>query len=703
MPDLNFRIGADIRPLQNAINQARQEITRGLGSIGGVGGLLTGAGVAAGLQKAVTDHVQRATEIAKLAQLANASIAEASKLLATGEQFGATGDAMATAMKKISSAAANQPELFKAIGVATEDASGKSRSAIDIFGDLRKQLSEGANDYKTNAAAAAILGKGMEELYPFLRATESQVQAVAAQAGAMGLVMSTEDVAAALAFAGSLKVAEAQGNAVSQMIAQTLIPKLADLTEAAFTAGDMLQQLFSTPAAHTGGVQGIPIISGLINGVSNIADILGGNPTDALKQINDSVNQRAKIRADFAKLSAANLTGSGGSFEFPTPAGPKGRDVVADAMRDRIDAIKETAKEQQQATRDALQAYEREKQAVIDTTTEEKDAGRKLFEADIQHIQDVADAEAAAHQQRERRRDDALSGLREQIRGTQELTDLERARADVSNAEAAAASERNVEIFRSAGQSQNEYGRAVRDQQKKVADADKRVAETKKKLDEDTAKNGIEARIRAIEAERTADARLMEDKKAASDLVLKNIHRQMDLEQQSYQQTIDDMTKELKAEQRRVGDIIEAETRKTDAVVLDLEKELKEHIRVAAAVGSAWDFATRPRKIIITTTGATPPIGTGAGGSGPSLTEFAAGGEGVITEPTLLVNARTGVPFASVAENAPEEFAFGRSRGGVTSTVNAYGIGISDAARLIARETAWALARRAGRGYGRRR
>jgi hypothetical protein len=700
LPDLNFRIGADIRPLQSAINQARREITRGLGSIGGVGGLLTGAGVAAGLQKAVTDHVQRATEIAKLAQLANASIAEASRLLATGEQFGATGDLMAAAMKNVASAAATQPELFKAIGVATTDATGAGRRNIDMFNDLRKVLSTGANDYKTVAAATDILKKSTGDLYPFLRATETQVQAVAAAAADMGLVMSEDDVAAALAFAGSMKVAEAQGSALSQMIATALIPKLADLTEAAFTAGDMLQQLF-TQAPKGGLLNDVPILGGLQNFVTNSIDILAGNPTDSLRRINDVVNQRAKIRADFARLAGANLLNpGGGSFEFPTPGG-KGRDAVADAMHDRIDAIKETAKAQEQATRDALQNYEREKQGIIDATTAEKDVVRSGFDERIRQIQDLADAEDQAHQMRDRAHEDAINALREQVRGTQELVDLERSRADVADAEAAAASERSVEIFRGAGQSANDYGRAVRDQQKRIADADKRVAETKKKLEQDTAKSGIEARIRAIETERAADARLMEDKKAASAELLKNTRRQMDEEQAAYQARIDGMQAELKAEQQRVGDIIEAESRKTDAIVLDLEKELKEHTRVAAAVGAAWDFATRPRQIVITATGdaaAISAVAAGASGTGPrmgGIREFASGG---------IVPGPIGAPMLAKVHGGEEIRTPAQQGGsGATSVINAYGIGVNEAARLIARENERMLARRAARGHGRRR
>jgi hypothetical protein len=45
------------------------------------------------------------------------------------------------------------------------------------------------------------------------------------------------------------------------------------------------------------------------------------------------------------------------------------------------------------------------------------------------------------------------------------------------------------------------------------------------------------------------------------------------------------------------------------------------------------------------------------------ITPFATGGSGIITQPTLLVNARTGQAYASVAEHGPEEFAFGGAGG----------------------------------------
>lgn len=702
MPDLNFRIGADIKPLQNAISQARNEITRGLGSLGGVGGLLTGAGVAAGLQKAVTDHVEQAKEIAKLAQLANASIAEASKLLATGNQFGVTGDAMATAMKKVSSAAANQPELFKAIGVATEDANGHSRRAIDIFTDLRSALSNGANDYKTVAAATQVLGRGVEDLYPLLRASDAQVQAVAASAKDMGLVMSEDDVAAALAFAGSMKVAEAQGNAVQQMIAVNLIPKLGDLAEAAFTAGDMLGALFNT-ANQGSSIKDVPILGGLSNFITNSIDALAGNPTDSLRRINDEVNKKAKIRADFAKLAQGNLTGGGGSFEFPSLGGG-GRDPVMEGLRDRIDAVKTEADERERTMRAAMDLYQREKDVVIGIIQDEETARERQHDADLRAIDDEVRQRQDAFDAIDRARSDEIDALREQIRGTQELTDLEKTRAEVADAEAAAASERNVEIFRSAGQSQNEYGRAVREQQKRIADADKRVADTKKKLEQDSARAIIEARIRAIEEERQAASRALTDFKSNADERIRAIRDQMKIEKDRTDALLANIRKQMAAEKQSSDDAIAALQAETRTTLAELDARVKEHQRAGAAISAAYQNLQRTVTYTVQTVGTIPSGGAGGGGGGGSNVIAAAAGLDAIVGPGFggprLILAGEG----ATAEQVHVGPVGSRSgMGTVTSIVNAYGIGAKEAARLIARENAWALARRAGRGYGRRR
>jgi hypothetical protein len=631
--------------------------------------------------KAVTDYVDRAKDIAKLAAAAQSSVAEASKLLATGEQFGATGDKIADALRNVSQAAAKNPDDFKKIGVATEDVNGKSRRAIDIFGDVRRVLSEGGNDYRTLAAAQALLGRGSEELWRYLTASEERIQSTTEAAAAMGMVMSEDDVKATLAFAGSMKVAEAQGNSLTRMLAQNLIPKLGDLTEAAMTAGDVLGALVTVNPGSS--IKDVPILGGLDNLISGIGDALGGKPTDRLRAINDQVNAKAKVRADFAKLAAANLLSEGGSGPSLPALGGGGRDPVADALHDRIDAIKATAKAQEQATRDALQGYERERQKVIEVTTAEKDAARQGADQEIQWIQDVADAEDRAHRMRDRARTDESAALRAQLDQMSALEAVETRRADLAAAQKGLAHEKGVQIFRERGETEEQYLRRAHEQQQKVKDGEKAVADIQKAIARDATRAVIEERIKAIEAESKADARAMEDKKMASDDQIKAIRRLSDEEQLAFQARIDHAQAELKAEQQRVGDLIEGESRKTDAIVANLELQLKEHVRAAGVVGAAWDWATRPRNIAISYTSS----GTSGGDAGgPALTAFAAGGEGVITQPTLLVNARTGVPFASVAENGPEPFSFGRRGGGsVSSTVYVIGLSQDEAVRAVAR------------------
>jgi hypothetical protein len=84
------------------------------------------------------------------------------------------------------------------------------------------------------------------------------------------------------------------------------------------------------------------------------------------------------------------------------------------------------------------------------------------------------------------------------------------------------------------------------------------------------------------------------------------------------------------------------------------------------------------------------------------IREFARGGEGIISSPTLLVNARTGVPFASVAEHGPEPFAFGgtaRGAGGDTVIVRPIVINGREIGRVVDEIRGPSVRR----GYGRRR
>lgn len=728
MPNLTFGVNADIRGLKSALADARREVSRGIGSLPGAG-LLTGAGLVAGATKAVSDYVERAKDIAKLAQLANTSIAEASKLLATAQAFGVSGDKISDSIRNVSQAASGSPELFKQIGISLEDAGGKARTGAELFDDVRNAIANGQGDFRTTAAAAKILGRSVEDLYPFLRASEQQVQKTTESLQAMGVVMSEEDVNAALTFAGSLKVAEMQGDALSRQLAGVLIPILGGVAEAAMVAGDMLGALISTGSGSGwdnlwANLRDFGLANNIgrgpvdANGVENVAANKAA-AIDRLRVINDQVNAKAKIRADFARLSQLGLTGPGGnsSIEFPGLSGGRGRDTVMDALRDRIDAIKEEADERERAMRRALDAFEEERKAAIETIEAEQDARQEQHDLELRAIEDESRAREDAFDAIDRGRSDEIDALREQIRGTQELTDLERTRADIAAAEGDAEAERKVEIFRSAGQSANDYGRAVRDQQRRIADADKRVAEAKKKLEEDTAKVAIEARIRAIEEERQGARRALDDYKRGAEERQLAIKDQIDAEQRQSETKIAAIEKQIEAERKRATDEITALEDLTRTTLEELDDQVKAHERSAAAVGAAWDYATRPRTIDISVTGSGASVAAaaliaGIHGPGGARDPFAGDHDFphamTFNEPATIIG-RSGTNYGTIARTGDEDVYFGgvggsrRGSGGDSINVNAYGIGIAEAARLIARENERMLARRAARGYGRRK
>jgi ABC-type transporter Mla subunit MlaD len=778
MPELNFRVGADIGPLRRAIADARREITRGLTSIGGIGGLLTGAGIAAGATKAVTDHVERAKDIARLAQLANASIQEASKLLATGQAFGVTSDKMADALRNVSQVASGQPDLFRELGIATEDASGKSRTAIDIFNDVRRAVSEGGNDYRTTTAAAKIFGRSVADIYPFLRASEEQVKATTERLQEMGVVMREDDVDAALAFAGSLKVAEMQGQALSSQIAGVLIPILGGLAEAAMTAGDMLGAMIATGTGSGwdnfwNNMRAIGLLNNIGTGPTRIdehgnriEDVVANKKAAAeqIQPIVDQVAAKEKIRADFARLAKLGLTGgAGGSFEFPGLGGGRGRDTVADAMRDRIDAVRDEAKEKERATRDALELYQRERETAIDTARDVADAWEKERRRNIEAVRDEAEARREASrehieqireqlEQRERQRARAIAAIRDEIdaersafderetvrqaqraaleeelealddrdRDEQRAADLQQARDELAAAQA-------EEPIRIRSESLDEFRERHTQWTEQLAAAERRLAEIQEQQAEEVAREAIEAKLREVDAATSADRQELDVARAAHEqrialieaeeererdaaeaaierlekvaaetqkqfeAQLERLEAEAELEKAVSDARIEEMQRQLRAHTDRVEAEIEAKQRETEATLSELEKQLTAHQRVGAAIQAAHQNIQRTITYNVVTNGA---VAIGAADSTPrmgGIREFAAGGSGVITQPTLLVNARTGQAYASVAEHGAEAFAFGgAASGGGREELHVY---------IDGREVQARVSRRAYRDY----
>lgn len=660
---------AQAKHVDSFLGRAAQGAARGLGppagfpvpflggGVAGIGGGLVGAAVGFGLKKAVDDTLAYTEAMRDLMNVTQQTAEVTSRYAAIAERLGVDHDKLGDALRNMASDIAQNPERWEAMGIAIQDAEGKARPFLDVFDDFRHTFAAATQDSETYRAAQEVLGRSYADLLPLLRATDDQFAALGDQVSGTSRVLTTEGMQANLEYAQSLKTIEIGFQNMVGIIGQLAIPMFAKFIE-------VMQQTFDAFGTFVHGVLG----------GQGIGEAYGTAIRDSQARAAAAREAARKIAAD--SMLVASRTGGAGSL--PTTSSlSNARRAAADALRERIDAIRDESTARLEAMRDTLKAFEREREVALRTIQDEQKARQRQHEAELDAINAETEAREDAFRARERARDDELDGLRAELRLLDEVADAEKARRDLADAEADLAMERNIEVFRSASQSGEDYQQAVFNQQRRVRDAEKKVAEARKKTDKDETRARIEERIRAIERERELDRRALEDYKQGAEDRVRVIRATMELEKTAADARLQQIRDEMSAERDRISDLIEQEQRATKLIIDELEK------RRAAAVAAS-------------------SAGTGSATVGGNVGGAPPGGDTGRTDPDQRAGERGGTTTADVQRwfqlylgrpAEPEEIAgrLGRNRADVETEIRE-----SLEARIYAE---W-LHRRGERGWG---
>jgi hypothetical protein len=669
------------------------------GGIAGIGGALIGAAAVYSVKKAIDDTLEWTTAIKDLMLITREGAKETSTFAVVAERFGIDANKLQDTLRNVASAAAENPEQFRAMGIELNNLDGSAKSPLQLFMEFRKTFQGATQDTHTLRAAQEILGRSYADLLPLLNATDDQMKAWTASAADSGKVLTTEALEANLKYQQSLAELGIAFQGIGQRIGQFFIPKLAWAAETALHAADVI-----------GGA-----VKHMLSGDFDFGRTLA------------EADRLAGERAERANAAAQAIIGAGtGTGSLPTRKDVSGAQRAADqAIKDRIALIREESKARVDAMNDALTAFNRERDAAIRTIEDEHKARQKAHQAQIEALKAEMDAEDEAFRARERVRDDATAALRAQLDATQALLDAETARKALADAEKTLTHESRVVVSRRRGETDEDYQGRAYQQDKRVKDAAKAVADEKEKIARDATKREIENRIKAIEAERIADRRQLEDKKHAIDVRVAAIQKEMALDKEKSDARVQQIHDEQKAERERVANAIKELERHTAAQVKELELVLKAHQATAAGVAAAWGEAAAAAQRAAdaaniaaaagvqaadalrregernhsTTTGLGP--GGLAGPSGVRNTNpddlttwtqvpmFDSGGSMVLREPTLLVGQRSQRVLARAAVAGDEAVSFGgvggRGKGGTTITVHVHGLSDEAAAAKVGR------------------
>jgi hypothetical protein len=186
--------------------------------------------------------------VAVTLEAAGAATEGAAKLGITTEQYQELAYAAAQAgvpMETLSEAMAKQTllaqkaadgdkaaaEAFAALGVSVTDANGQMKSSAQIMAETADALAAIEDPTKRAAAASAIYGESAAKLLPLLGEGSGAMASMAAEARALGMVLSAEDVAAADTLGDSFDSLLGVVKGLAFAVGTTLVPYLQDAVD----------------------------------------------------------------------------------------------------------------------------------------------------------------------------------------------------------------------------------------------------------------------------------------------------------------------------------------------------------------------------------------------------------------------------------------------------------------------------------------
>jgi hypothetical protein len=186
--------------------------------------------------------------VAVTLEAAGAATEGAAKLGITTEQYQELAYAAAQAgvpMETLSEAMAKQTLLaqkaadgdeaaaaaFAALGVSVTDANGQMKSSAQIMAETADALAAIEDPTKRAAAASAIYGESAAKLLPLLGEGSGAMASMAAEARALGMVLSAEDVAAADTLGDSFDSLLGVVKGLAFAVGTTLVPYLQDAVD----------------------------------------------------------------------------------------------------------------------------------------------------------------------------------------------------------------------------------------------------------------------------------------------------------------------------------------------------------------------------------------------------------------------------------------------------------------------------------------
>lgn len=234
-------------PLRKGLDAAAARLKTFGASVGAIGVGLAGLGssIVAPMLAAVKAFSDAGSEIADASARTGISAEALQEYKFAAEQTGATLEELEVGIKKMQKAIVEAGQGSKS---ATEDLARLGLTAADLAGEtpeeqfemIAEAISKIEDPAERAAASMAIFGKSGTSLLGMMAGGAKGIQAFAAEARALGIVLTDEDIQAADKFGDAMDSLKTQTMAVALQVGAALVPMLLEFVNAAKVAAKIV-------------------------------------------------------------------------------------------------------------------------------------------------------------------------------------------------------------------------------------------------------------------------------------------------------------------------------------------------------------------------------------------------------------------------------------------------------------------------------
>jgi len=230
-------LGRDARAVVPALSAVSGRLSA-LAGMTGLGGLISGGMLSAGLGSMMTDFADSGREIDLWAGRLGMGRAALQGLIAVGGRFGVEQDAMIDGLKELSlradefaeTGAGGGGDAFQRLGLSQDDLAAVKGDTAALFELIRSKM-EGIQDVAARQRLADELfgGQGGEQMTEMLSAGTADLQRMRDEADRMGAILSDEDIAGARDLSDGLRRLTGILGGLSKTISARLAPVITPL------------------------------------------------------------------------------------------------------------------------------------------------------------------------------------------------------------------------------------------------------------------------------------------------------------------------------------------------------------------------------------------------------------------------------------------------------------------------------------------